>query len=550
MKEVLVFIGIIAWVSATGCDVSSPPTWPEAYSVKGAISIPYTELYEPFQAWYDAKKGNSRVDYYDGMAKTFQLSSWPSNKGSMVKIVPVTTDAQMNKITCMKTEGETAGDVTPQSILPDLSGFKCVGKGVINGIQGEQWARTEQDEEKTSEYIMWIKWSGDTGNKKAVPVYYEMKGYNSLLGSHYDHYYLTYQAYNPEAPAASVWSPPSTQTCNNMNLGVGDVATFNPMKEFVHNYDHHINQAWDDFMRSNAREYNEISEHAWRKHIFKQNHRLVHSHNRANHGYKLALNHLADRTDDELKALRGRKISKEGNRGSPFPYNEEELQTVAQTLPINFDWRLYGAVNPVKDQSICGSCWSFGTTGTIEGAYFVKTGELISLSEQALIDCSWGYGNNGCDGGLDYQSYEWIMKHGGLPLEEEYGPYLGMDGQCHFDQVKLVAPITGWVNVTTHNERALKLAIFKHGPVSIAINAALKTFSFYSSGVYYDPKCKGGEDDLDHAVLAVGYGWLNHKKYWLVKNSWSNHWGNDGYILMQIKNNNCGVMTSPTYVTM
>uniref|UniRef100_A0A0K8T3S5 Counting factor associated protein D n=2 Tax=Lygus hesperus TaxID=30085 RepID=A0A0K8T3S5_LYGHE len=552
MKEIIVLlVGTIAWVSATSCDVSSPPLWPKAYSVRGAISIPYTELYEPFQAWYDEKTGNSRIDYYDGMAKTFQLSSWPSKNGSMVKIVPVTTDDQMNRITCLKTEGEAAGEVTPQSILPDLSDFKCVGKGVINGIQAEQWSRVEQDEEKTSEYIMWIKWKNySTGSKIAVPVYYEMKGYNSLLGSHYDHYYLSYQAYNPTAPAKSVWRIPSTQACTNLGLGVGDVATFNPMKEFVHNYDHHINQAWDNFVKKHKREYNEQSEHALRKYIFKQNHRFIHSHNRADHGYKLALNHLADRTDGELKALRGRKITKGSNGGSPFPYKEEGIQTATQTLPIDFDWRLYGAVNPVKDQSICGSCWSFGTTGTIEGAYFVKTGKLISLSEQALVDCSWGYGNNGCDGGLDYTSYEWIMKHGGIPLEEEYGPYLAMDGRCHSDKVKLVAPITGWVNVTAHNERALKLSIFKHGPVSIAINASLKTFSFYSNGVYYDPKCKGGIDDLDHAVLAVGYGWLNHKKYWLVKNSWSNHWGNDGYILMQIKNNNCGVMTSPTYVTM
>uniref|UniRef100_A0A146M0W9 Counting factor associated protein D n=1 Tax=Lygus hesperus TaxID=30085 RepID=A0A146M0W9_LYGHE len=552
-EELLALAGIIAIATATGCDVSTPPPWPEAYSVKGAISIPYTELYEPFQAWYDAKKGNSRIDYYNGMAKTFQFSSWPTNKGSNIKIVPETTDEVLNKISCFEVDGTSPGDVTPQSILPDITNFTCIGHGVINGIQAQQWTFVEENEEKTSEYIMWIKLknAAKTGEKIAVPVYYEMKGYNSLLGSHYDHYYLTYQAYNPEAPADSVWQPPSKMECTGFpGPGVKTVATFNPMKEFIHNYDHHINDAWNDFLTTHRREFKEPSEHALRKHIFKQNHRLVHSHNRAGQGYMLALNHLADRTDDELKALRGLRRTPGSNGGSPFPYGEEETKKTAQTLPINFDWRLYGAVNPIKDQSICGSCWSFGSTGAVEGAYFVKTGMLISLSEQALVDCSWGYGNNGCDGGEDFRSYQWIMKHKGIPLEGDYGGYLGQDGFCHLDGMKLVAPITGYVNVTPNDENALRVAMFKHGPISIAIDASLKTFSFYSNGVYSDPKCKSAPEDLDHAVLAVGYGEMNGKKYWLVKNSWSNMWGNDGYILIASENNICGVMTAPTYVTM
>lgn len=103
----------------------------------------------------------------------------------------------------------------------------------------------------------------------------------------------------------------------------------------------------------------------------------------------------------------------------------------------------------VKDQSICGSCWSFGTIGAIEGAFFLRNGgNLVRLSQQALIDCSWGYGNNGCDGGEDFRAYQWMMKMGGVPTEEEYGGYLGQDGYCHVQNVTLQAPITGWVNVS------------------------------------------------------------------------------------------------------
>lgn len=128
--------------------------------------------------------------------------------------------------------------------------------------------------------------------------------------------------------------------------------------------------------------------------------------------------------------------------------------------------------------------------------------------------------------------------------------FIFQDGYCHIEKVPKVAPITGWVNVTSNDRDALRLAIFKNGPVSVAIDASHRTFSFYSNGVYYDKQCGNKEENLDHAVLAVGFGTINGNDYWLIKNSWSNMWGNDGYVLMSAKDNNCGVMTTPTYVTM
>uniref|UniRef100_A0A672U5H3 Peptidase C1A papain C-terminal domain-containing protein n=1 Tax=Strigops habroptila TaxID=2489341 RepID=A0A672U5H3_STRHB len=265
--------------------------------------------------------------------------------------------------------------------------------------------------------------------------------------------------------------------------------------------------------------------------------RFVHSRNRAALSYMLALNHLADRTPQELAALRGRRRSRAPNNGQRFP---TELYT-GLILPESLDWRLYGAVTPVKDQAVCGSCWSFATTGAMEGALFLKTGVLTPLSQQVLIDCSWGFGNYACDGGEEWRAYEWIMKHGGIASTESYGPYLG--------QVRVAVPLgrcrdTPFPPIAV----ALKAALVKHGPVAVNIDASHKSFAFYANGVYEEPRC--GESHtmvLDHAVLAVGYGVLHGKSYWLIKNSWSTYWGNDGYILMAMKDNNCGVATAASF---
>ena len=173
---------------------------------------------------------------------------------------------------------------------------------------------------------------------------------------------------------------------------------------------------------------------------------------------------------------------------------------------------------------------------------------LYRLSQQSLVDCSWGFGNNGCDGGEDFRVYQFMMAHGGITREDQYGPYLGNDGYCHLNDTKPVFSIKGYVNVTSGSNEALKVALARQGPISVGIDASHKSLSFYSNGVYYEPACNNTADGLDHAVLAVGYGEIKGEKYWLIKNSWSTYWGNDGYVLMAQKDNNCGVATAATYV--
>ncbi|CAH0550447.1 unnamed protein product [Brassicogethes aeneus] len=527
-----------------------PPKWSETYSVKGTIYIPYAELEEPFSAWYDGPNKQSRIDYYGNMVKTLQIRNF-KNYGTSLKIAPVTNEEVTNSKTCLQVNGTAEASIEPQSILPVTEGFELIGEETITGIQTELWQMNETIGQKFNKYSLWVYYKNNPdveGEKIAVPVRYEMRGYNTLLGSHYDHYYLVYNEFSDDEIPKETFDVDSNLICQNFpGPGIKHIYTFNPMAEFIHpTKTHHVDYEFKKFIKKHGKNYADGKEHTLRMEAFRQNMRFITSHNRQNKKFTLAVNHLADKSPNEIKALRGRVSSGVTyNGGKPFPYKTTEK------VPEQWDWRLYGAVTPVKDQSICGSCWSFGTIGTIEGAYFLKNGgNLVRLSQQALIDCSWGFGNNGCDGGEDFRAYQYIQKHGGIPTEESYGPYLGQDGYCHADDAKKVAQITGWVNVTANNENALRLAIFKHGPVSVAIDASVRTFSFYSNGVYYDEACGNKEENLDHAVLAVGYGTMRGEHYWLVKNSWSNLWGNDGYILMSSKNNNCGVMTTPTYVTM
>jgi C1A family cysteine protease len=208
----------------------------------------------------------------------------------------------------------------------------------------------------------------------------------------------------------------------------------------------------------------------------------------------------------------------------------ESNVTVSSTLPSSVDWREHNAVTPVKDQGQCGSCWSFSTTGALEGVYSIESGKLVSFSEQQLVDCDNlknGGRDHGCNGGLMDNAFSWISKNGGLCSEEDY-PYMSQDGDtfsCQKECHNVVnSKIMSWVDVQP-TDKALMTAIAQQ-PVSIAIEADQRDFQLYKSGVFTG-KCG---TTLDHGVLVVGYGSQENLDYYLVKNSWGTTWGDEGYI--------------------
>ncbi|CAK4626602.1 hypothetical protein LEN26_015154 [Aphanomyces euteiches] len=213
-------------------------------------------------------------------------------------------------------------------------------------------------------------------------------------------------------------------------------------------------------------------------------------------------------------------------------------------LPAAIDWVEKGAVTPVKNQGMCGSCWAFSTTGSIEGAAFVASNKLVSLSEQELVDCDHN-GDMGCNGGLMDHAFKWIEDHEGLCKEEDY-TYHANVSTCAKSKCQPATKVTGFVDVTANDEEELRAAVAQQ-PVSVAIEADQPEFQFYKSGVF-DKACG---TKLDHGVLVVGYGKENGKKFWKVKNSWGEKWGDAGFIYLTretgTEQGQCGIAMVPSY---
>jgi len=295
------------------------------------------------------------------------------------------------------------------------------------------------------------------------------------------------------------------------------------------------------WMQTNSKSYHH-DEFRRRFEVYKSNLDWIDAHNAEGHSYSVKMNHLGDLTNEEyrtfylgLKNLPSAKSSDENT----FDVNQ------LSDLPSSLDWRDKGVVTGVKNQEQCGSCWSFSTTGSMEGCIALTTSKLVSFSEQNLVDCSGGsYGNEGCNGGLMTSAMDYIIANGGLDTEDSY-PYTAKDGTCKYDSKNNGGTLKSYKNVPKGNETALQYAV-NNGPVSIAIDASSMSFQFYSSGIYSPKSCSS--TDLDHGVLAVGWGVdSSNDQYWIVKNSWGTTWGQQGYIWMpKNKNNFCGVATMAT----
>ncbi|CAH1790507.1 unnamed protein product [Owenia fusiformis] len=302
-----------------------------------------------------------------------------------------------------------------------------------------------------------------------------------------------------------------------------------------------LSDAWKTFKLHHGKMYTK-EEETKRRMIWESNIELIQQHNleadMGKHTYWLGSNEFADMTFAEFKQkMLGTLMSKNST------FDNELLYTPEFKAASEVDWRKRGYVTPVKNQGHCGSCWAFSVTGAIEGQHFRKTGKLVSLSEQNLVDCSKK--NHGCDGGWQYKAFDYV-KINGIDTEEAY-PYIGKDSTCKFDKSAVGATIRDYKSFS--GEQNLMTAVAAIGPISCAVDVT-KKFQFYKNGIFVDYTCSASSPN--HAILVVGYGTdaslYDPSDYWIVKNSWGNSWGEGGYIRMKRNYRNmCGIASNPYY---
>jgi len=312
-------------------------------------------------------------------------------------------------------------------------------------------------------------------------------------------------------------------------------------------------EGWQLWKMAHKKNYTDVGAERVRYIIWQDNLKKIEEHNQLGKSYTLGMNHFGDMTGYEFGSLMTCYQHK-GKMGGNLTSTSENtyLPAINPTVPDQVEWQTLGYVTPVKNQGHCGSCWSFSTTGALEGQMFRATQKLVSLSEQNLVDCSGEWGNNGCNGGLMDNAFKYIKDNGGIDTEESY-PYEAVQGECRYNPqppAKSEATVVGFQDVPQGNEEALKEAIGLNGPVSVAIDASHFSFQFYKHGVYDEPACS--PENLDHGVLATGYGnYRTHTgdiPFWWVKNSWGPGWGHKGFIRMsRNKENQCGIASAASY---
>jgi len=309
-----------------------------------------------------------------------------------------------------------------------------------------------------------------------------------------------------------------------------------------------------DYVKEHNKIYQDEAEYIFRNQLFDSNLAQIKINNQdKTRTWKEGVNQFTDRNPEELKRMMGinkaQLFHMKNKPDAKVPVKKNWLPE--DQLPVSIDWRTQGVVTAVKDQGDCGSCWTFATAETIESNWAIASGKLTDLSEQQIADCTNNPnecgGTGGCGGGTIEVAMASIIKMGGLPSEWTY-PYVSYNGnnqKCANNQ-SASAPmvqLTGYETLPSNQYLPLMNQI-QNGPVGITIDAS--AWSSYESGVF--DGCNQTNPDLDHGVQMVGYGVdPQFGAYWLIRNSWSPNYGEQGYIrIARTPVVQCGIDVNPS----
>lgn len=295
---------------------------------------------------------------------------------------------------------------------------------------------------------------------------------------------------------------------------------------------------FNDFVAKYNKVYASDEERAAKYEIFKNNLMVINEKNSKSTNVLYDINRMSDLNKNELLRSTGFSMNLKKNLKSP---KECEYVLVAdapsRSVPASFDWRANNAVTPVKNQLDCGSCWAFSTIANIESLYAIKHGVEVDLAEQYLLDCD--YFNNHCNGGLMHWALENILlnENGGV-VEEQQKPYVGEETAC--EKKEYLFNIKNCKRFNLINEHTLQQLLIENGPISVAIDVI--DILDYKQGIAENCRSDNG---LNHAVLLVGYGEsTNGIPYWILKNSWGDDWGEQGFFRVKRDINSCGMMNA------
>ncbi|XP_072384147.1 crustapain-like [Diabrotica undecimpunctata] len=310
-------------------------------------------------------------------------------------------------------------------------------------------------------------------------------------------------------------------------------------------------EKWTNFKINNNKVYKNIEEHNHRFEIFKKNLIRIKEQNekyeKGESTFKFGITQFADLTEEEFLS----RFKSDGNsklteikRILSSSKSKSKISDGADDFPEQYNWVQTGAVTPIRDVLYCGDCVAESVVAAVEGAEFIKTGNLIQRSSQQVEDCAPFDSDDtliGLEVVLNY------TRDVGLMTEKDY-PWQFDSQDCQIDNITPTTPliqITDWIAVSEGNEVELERTVYLEGPVVVAIDTSVN-FMLYVDGVLDDPLCENTKNDLDTTLLLVGYGESKEQgQYWILKNYYGTLWGNDGYLwLRRNKNNQCGIATS------